>query len=146
MNRREFLGWVGVGGIASFLPVALAACSPKNTNSEPSASSQSSESFQPVGKVTELDTKGQILNQQFSGGTVLVVRDPSATDKLVAVSPICTHAGCTVAWEKDQASFVCPCHGSKFASSGEVIQGPATKPLTAYKVKLEGDSILVQKS
>lgn len=34
MNRREFLMWVGIGGLASSLPVALTACSPKTEKSE----------------------------------------------------------------------------------------------------------------
>jgi cytochrome b6-f complex iron-sulfur subunit len=36
MNRREFLMWVGIGGLASSLPVALTACSPKTEKSESS--------------------------------------------------------------------------------------------------------------
>ncbi|MBD1808302.1 hypothetical protein H6F98_23020 [Microcoleus sp. FACHB-SPT15] len=51
MNRREFITWVGVGGIASSLPVALAACSPKSTESESPASPSRPDGFQSVGTI-----------------------------------------------------------------------------------------------
>ncbi|HEY9727978.1 MAG TPA: ubiquinol-cytochrome c reductase iron-sulfur subunit [Chroococcales cyanobacterium] len=146
MNRREFLMWVGIGGVASYLPVALAACSPKSTESKSTVSSANTDGFQPVGTVAELDQKGQILNKNFSAGTVLVIRDPANPNQVLAVNPICTHAGCTVDWEKDKKDFLCPCHDSKFAPDGKVLKGPAKKPLPTYTAKIEGNSILVKPS
>jgi cytochrome b6-f complex iron-sulfur subunit len=146
MNRREFLMWVGVGGVASYLPVAIAACSPKSTQSKSSASSARADGFQSVGTVADLDQKGQILNKNFSAGTVLVIRDSANANKIIAVNPSCTHAGCTVTWEKDKKDFLCPCHDSKFSPEGKVLQGPAKKPLPSYTAKIEGNSILVKPS
>jgi glycine/D-amino acid oxidase-like deaminating enzyme/nitrite reductase/ring-hydroxylating ferredoxin subunit len=61
-------------------------------------------------------------------GLAAVYRD--ADGGLHAHSARCTHLGCIVRWNSAERSWDCPCHGSRFnATSGEVIQGPAVRPL-----------------
>ncbi len=46
-----------------------------------------------------------------------------------AVSPKCTHMECTVGWNGSEQTWDCPCHGSRYASDGTVIHGPAKRNL-----------------
>ncbi len=48
---------------------------------------------------------------------------------LSAVSPICTHLGCQVNFNRAEQSWDCPCHGSRFATDGSVLHGPAVHRL-----------------
>jgi cytochrome b6-f complex iron-sulfur subunit len=139
MNRREFFGWVGLGAIATSLPVAMVACSSQSTPSKLTNASSRPDGFKAIGTLAELDQKGHILNQD-----VIIIRNPTDKNSLIAVNPTCTHAGCTVNWEQDQKSFICPCHDSKFAPDGKVLGGPATEALQTYTAKLEGGDVLVK--
>jgi glycine/D-amino acid oxidase-like deaminating enzyme/nitrite reductase/ring-hydroxylating ferredoxin subunit len=49
--------------------------------------------------------------------------------ELHTFSAVCTHLGCTVTWNNSEKSFDCPCHGSRFSMSGNVINGPANTVL-----------------
>ena len=49
--------------------------------------------------------------------------------ELHAVSLRCTHLGCLVRFNSAERSWDCPCHGSRFAPDGTVLEGPAVEPL-----------------
>lgn len=63
--------------------------------------------------------------------------------KTVAFNPQCPHLGCIYHWEDRQDSFVCPCHQSTFSLDGDVVQGPAPRPLDRYVSRVEGGKLLV---
>jgi cytochrome b6-f complex iron-sulfur subunit len=74
-------------------------------------------------------------------------------EKLVVLSAICTHLGCTPIWEENGNKFKCPCHGSGFygPKAGENVgvnfEGPAPRALERFKVTLGDDGqIIVDKS
>ena len=65
---------------------------------------------------------------------VAVYRD--ALGKCHALSAVCTHMGCTVAWNSAEKSWDCPCHGSRFDTTGKVIQTPAIHPLEKLRIDI----------
>lgn len=58
---------------------------------------------------------------------VAVYRDEKGN--ATTLSAKCTHMGCTVKWNAAERTWDCPCHGSRFAPTGEVVNGPAERPL-----------------
>jgi glycine/D-amino acid oxidase-like deaminating enzyme/nitrite reductase/ring-hydroxylating ferredoxin subunit len=69
--------------------------------------------------------KGAIIS--ISGQKAAAYRDERGI--LHLRSAACTHAGCVVQWNSFERCWDCPCHGSQFAATGDVLQGPATKSL-----------------
>ncbi len=49
--------------------------------------------------------------------------------RLHELSARCTHLGCIVAFNRATRTWDCPCHGSRFALDGSVLEGPAISPL-----------------
>jgi glycine/D-amino acid oxidase-like deaminating enzyme/nitrite reductase/ring-hydroxylating ferredoxin subunit len=64
---------------------------------------------------------------RHAGETVAAYRD--ADGSVAAVSPVCTHMGCHVTFNAAERSWDCPCHGSRFALDGSVLEGPAVHRL-----------------
>jgi len=61
----------------------------------------------------------------------------------LAMSRTCTHLGCAVPWDQEQHKFICPCHGSSFSLTGEVLTAPAPRPLDIFPVRIENRIIKV---
>ncbi|MGE5489731.1 MAG: FAD-dependent oxidoreductase [Actinomycetota bacterium] len=78
---------------------------------------------------TDSDTippgEGRIVHSLH--GNVALYRDEEG--QVHRLSPVCTHMGCILHWNPAERSWDCPCHGSRFGYDGEVLHGPAVKPL-----------------
>jgi glycine/D-amino acid oxidase-like deaminating enzyme/nitrite reductase/ring-hydroxylating ferredoxin subunit len=81
-----------------------------------------------VASVDEIEP-GEGALMKMRGKPVAAYRDEQG--QLHLRSAVCTHAGCTVHWNRFEGCWDCPCHGSQFSTDGEVLCGPATKPLDA---------------
>ncbi|MBE9046737.1 Rieske (2Fe-2S) protein [Pleurocapsales cyanobacterium LEGE 10410] len=142
MKRRKFFNWVGVGLLASYFPVALAACSAgEDSTTATTEANPSAGDLLSLGTTAELQSAGYLLNEESE---VIVVQDSEG--QLIALNPICTHQGCVVQWQEASNTLVCPCHNAKYAPDGEVLAKPATAPLSSYEVKEENGEILVKVS
>jgi len=57
--------------------------------------------------------------------------------------PQCTHLGCGYRWIAERELFLCPCHDSTFSIDGEVMSGPAPRPLDRFETRIEGGRIWI---
>ncbi|MFF3660793.1 Rieske (2Fe-2S) protein [Streptomyces olivochromogenes] len=147
--RRTVVAAVGTAGLA----VALTACGSDNKSSDSTSSTSGS------GASSGGTGGGDNAAAGNAGGTVLaktsdipegggkvfeaqgvVVTQPTA-GQYKAFSSKCTHQGCAVKGIADNV-ITCPCHNSQFsATDGSVKKGPATQPLAAANITVDGDSI-----
>lgn len=87
------------------------------------------------GKSLRVLKRGQGKILHLDGRKVAAYRD---NDGAVSVcSPVCTHMKCIVGWNEAEQTWDCPCHGSRFKPTGEVISGPAEEPLEKLPVPKE---------
>ena len=80
--------------------------------------------------ITQMQTeieKGEGGIVSVDGRKVAVYRNDDGA--LIALSAKCTHMGCTVGWNASDKTWDCPCHGSRYHATGEVLNGPAAKAL-----------------
>lgn len=76
--------------------------------------------------VIELNT-GEAKVIKHEGSSMAVYKDEAG--QVHAVNPSCPHIKCNVAWNTAEKSWDCPCHGSRFSYTGELLTAPARKNL-----------------
>jgi Rieske Fe-S protein len=95
----------------------------------------------PIRNFPQLTQLGGYLKIQPEGAAtpiyVLALKD----GEYAALSPICTHLGCTVNIEG--AHLVCPCHGSTYDRAGQVLRGPAERSLRQFPTTATSEGELV---
>lgn len=93
-----------------------------------------------IGATSPLASVGGAALVQYNGGALLVAR--TAQDTYIALTAVCTHQGCTITGFKDQL-YVCPCHGSRFRTNGQVAQGPAQAALRSFPTQFVNDQLTI---
>ncbi len=78
---------------------------------------------------TALASDGGAALVESVAGVYLLAR--TSANSFTAVEAVCTHEGCTVS-NSDGDQYVCPCHGSRYTRSGQVVRGPAVASLRRY--------------
>ena len=74
--------------------------------------------------------KGEAKVVKYEGTSLALYKDEAG--QLYALNPSCSHTKCVIGWNNAEKSWDCPCHGSRFSFTGEVLTAPATKNLLKY--------------
>jgi len=94
---------------------------------------------QKVGKASEFQI-GKAKSIIFKGEPLLVLRLRAG---FVALSAICTHRGCIVAWDEKRQVIACPCHGGIFDAQGNVLAGLPTRSLRPFRAEVVNGELYV---
>ncbi len=142
MDRKEFFSKALIGGGLLFLsPALLNSCS-KSGDPEPAPSGGDNTGGATTVDLTSNDFSALKTVGGFAySGNIIIIRTSSTT--YIALSKICTHQSCTVAYNSTADRIDCPCHGSQYSINGTVIQGPAPSSLKTYTVKVEGTTLKI---
>lgn len=132
ISRRKTLTGVAAVGVGAPL---LAACGSDDGGSE-TASEPEVSSGEALGSTADVPVGGGMIYADQE----IVVTQPTEGD-FKAFSAVCTHQSCLVTAVKD-GTIDCACHGSKFSiEDGSVEGGPASSPLPAVEIAVDGDQI-----
>jgi len=88
-----------------------------------------------------LASVGGALVVDVGADTVIVIR--ASDSEIIAVSAICTHAGCTVEYSGSSQTLDCPCHGARYDQTGHVLRGPAQRDLRKYTATLTDNLVTI---
>jgi cytochrome b6-f complex iron-sulfur subunit len=132
-DRRDFLTRVGVGACAAAAVgsglVTLDFLKPKVLFEPPTTFRAGDPGDYPEGTIR--------FNKEKKA---YVVGGPGG---VFALSAVCTHLGCITRFLSDQNIIACPCHGSRFDLEGNVVEGPAPRPLPWLQVATDPSGLLV---
>jgi cytochrome b6-f complex iron-sulfur subunit len=141
-SRRELLQGLGVAAIGSLVVAAGCGQQGSSLSTATSSSCGAGECIDlTIADNKPLTAAGGAMLVDMAGDTIMVVRVSDA--QVVALSAICTHAGCSMDYAAGQKVLDCPCHGSQFATDGSVLRGPAVRPLRVYNVTMVNHMITV---
>lgn len=134
MNRKDFFSKVLFGGsVLLIAPTVFSSCSKAST----SGTIGNSVIDLNASEFAALKTVGGFAYS----GNVFIIR--TSDTNYTALSTTCTHQGCTISYNSSSKRLVCPCHGAMFNTTGAVLQGPASTPLTIYTTTVVGTTLTI---
>ncbi|HBH82577.1 MAG: hypothetical protein A2X05_00490 [Bacteroidetes bacterium GWE2_41_25] len=144
MKRREVVRRITIGGITLVvIPSVLTSCVKEDTNPDPSPGTGTG-----TGNSTKIDLSLPSNQNLASKDGFIIVNNiiviNTGSDKFVALSSVCTHEGCAISYNPSAGNLPCPCHGSIFALTGGVLNGPALSSLKVYKVTKSGNILTIE--
>ncbi|AYC29398.1 ubiquinol-cytochrome c reductase iron-sulfur subunit [Paenisporosarcina cavernae] len=155
VSRRQFLNYTltGVGGFMAagmLMPMVRFAIDPVLQKAE---AGDFIATEKKVADLTETPERVDFSYEQVDAWYTSQVTDTAWVykegDKIIALSPICKHLGCTVNWganEDHPNQFFCPCHGGRYEKNGKnVPKTPPLGPLDQFEVKVTDGLLYIGK-
>ncbi|MBI2346894.1 MAG: Rieske (2Fe-2S) protein [Deltaproteobacteria bacterium] len=149
-GRREFLkrGTLILGGLTLLglaIPSGVYVLAPLWKRSEEEWVEVAAVSEVPVGQPTKIEfvrrkKDGWVTIEGRSSAWVVTADGRQFT----AYDPRCTHLGCPYRFDAAQGKFLCPCHTAMFDIDGNVLSGPAPRPLDRFETKVVGKKLLIK--
>jgi thiosulfate dehydrogenase [quinone] large subunit len=140
-------GGTGEGGGAIASP-PIATTPPRESGPAPTTAPASPGGSLVVATVADVARTGaRAFTVPFTAPAPLPAGDPGVIVRLtdgsyVAYDAVCTHAGCTVQWDRQDNVLICPCHGAVFdpAANAAVLDGPTDQPLAPIAITVDGQT------
>lgn len=138
VSRRRFCETACQAASATTLATLFSACSGESSPTSPSsvvsmlgklAGRFTSSGVQVAVAGSALADAGGAALVESTAGLFLIARTSATT--FTAIDAVCTHEGCTINGA-DGSAYVCPCHGSRYNRSGQVLAGPARASLRQF--------------
>ena len=139
MERRDFIRKITVGGSVLFVvPAFIESCSKSNNGlgNDPSSTNPMTVDL----TSSQFSSLNLVGGYGYSGNVIII---HTGVNQFMALSKICTHQNCTVAYNSSAKILPCYCHGSEYDLTGKVIRGPAQRNLTKYNVEINGDVLII---
>ena len=148
VSRRQFCAGACQAASCAALATIASACggdgptSPSGgpVNTLPRLSGQLSGSTVRVNAASGVADVGSAALVDSVGGLFLISR--TSASSFSAIDAVCTHEGCTVSGFENQ-TYVCPCHGSRYSTSGTVISGPAPSSLRSFQTQFNNNVLTI---
>ncbi|HLA76218.1 MAG TPA: Rieske (2Fe-2S) protein [Vicinamibacteria bacterium] len=141
-SRRQFVAMATGATVAGGFAACGGSTSPSSPTPSPTPSPPPAlEVRLPLMGVGETVAASVVL---VSGLSTPIAVTRISTSEVVAVSRVCTHQGCTVGLPAVAgATLDCPCHGSRFTVSGQVVNGPAARALASFPAAIRGSEVVI---
>lgn len=138
MHRRKFIQRVCIVGVG-----IMSGC--KSTPEFVHVLKKNNKLFVPLAEFTHKNTVSVVFEQGAIGITKFdsTLEPTPDMNEYQAVLLKCTHMGCAVDVNSNDAGFICPCHGAKFSPNGKVVKGPAKEALKQFITSSNTEFVIV---
>ncbi|MBM4166898.1 MAG: ubiquinol-cytochrome c reductase iron-sulfur subunit [Ignavibacteria bacterium] len=140
-NRRTFLAQCSTLLVGSITTLPLLSSCALNSFVTYTTKSFDKKISLDISRFPELNEIGNAIEFDVENIAQEIIVTKKSETEYLALSPVCSHLGCTV--RKENSFFHCGCHGSTFSLDGNVMRGPAERPLTSFRTEFHNNYLTI---